>query len=76
MKLDGLHHVSAITADANANLDFYGRVLGLRLIWQGGFVFEPPEHLGETLVLVGDLEHRRAELQQRFPSLPKPRASA
>jgi glyoxalase family protein len=35
MKLDGLHHVSAITADIDANLDFYGRLLGLRLIWQG-----------------------------------------
>jgi len=35
MKLDGLHHVSAITADVDANLDFYGRLLGLRLVWQG-----------------------------------------
>jgi glyoxalase family protein len=35
MKVDGLHHVTAITADIEANLDFYGRVLGLRLVWQG-----------------------------------------
>jgi glyoxalase family protein len=35
MKLDGLHHVTAITADIDANLDFYGRLLGLRLVWQG-----------------------------------------
>jgi len=35
MKLDGLHHVTAITADVDANLDFYGRFLGLRLVWQG-----------------------------------------
>ena len=35
MKLDGLHHVTAITADITANLDFYGRLLGLRLVWQG-----------------------------------------
>jgi glyoxalase family protein len=35
MKLDGLHHVTAITADVNANLEFYGRLLGLRLVWQG-----------------------------------------
>jgi glyoxalase family protein len=33
--LDGLHHVTAITADIEANLDFYGRLLGLRLLWQG-----------------------------------------
>ena len=35
MKVDGLHHVTAITADIAGNLDFYGRLLGLRLIWQG-----------------------------------------
>jgi len=39
---------------------------------QPGFVFEPPEHLGESLVLIGDLEHRRAELERRFPLLPNP----
>jgi glyoxalase family protein len=33
-RLDGLHHVTAITADVEANLDFYGRLLGLRLVWQ------------------------------------------
>jgi glyoxalase family protein len=42
---------------------------------QPSFVFEPPEHLGESLVLIGDLEHRRAELERRFPLLPNPRAS-
>jgi glyoxalase family protein len=35
VRLDGLHHVTAITADVAANLDFYGRLLGLRLVWQG-----------------------------------------
>lgn len=33
--VDGLHHVTAITADIDANLEFYGRLLGLRLVWQG-----------------------------------------
>jgi glyoxalase family protein len=42
---------------------------------QPGFVFEPPEQLGESLVLIGGLEHRRAELERRFPRLPNPRAS-
>ena len=32
MALDGLHHVTAITADAPANVDFYTRVLGLRMV--------------------------------------------
>jgi glyoxalase family protein len=40
-----------------------------------GFVFEPAGRLGESLVLIGDLEHRRAELERRFPLLPNPRAS-
>ena len=31
MQLNGLHHISAITGDAPRNLDFYTRVLGLRL---------------------------------------------
>ena len=32
MRLDGLHHVTCITADAPRNVDFYTRVLGLRLV--------------------------------------------
>jgi glyoxalase family protein len=32
MKLDGIHHVTCITADAPRNVDFYTRVLGLRLV--------------------------------------------
>ena len=32
MKLEGIHHITAITADAPRNVDFYGRVLGLRLV--------------------------------------------
>jgi glyoxalase family protein len=30
--ISGLHHVTAITGDAQRNLDFYTRVLGLRLV--------------------------------------------
>ncbi len=41
---------------------------------QPGFVFEPADSLGESLMLVGDLENRRAELEQRFPPLANPRA--
>jgi glyoxalase family protein len=32
MRLDGTHHVTCITADAPRNVDFYTRVLGLRLV--------------------------------------------
>src|SRR5919201_2219404 len=32
MRLEGIHHVTCITADAPANVDFYARVLGLRLV--------------------------------------------
>ena len=31
-KLDGIHHISAITADAARNLHFYAGVMGLRLV--------------------------------------------
>ncbi|CAM5769013.1 ring-cleaving dioxygenase [Bosea minatitlanensis] len=32
MQINGLHHVTAISGPARRNLDFYGRVLGLRLV--------------------------------------------
>jgi glyoxalase family protein len=35
MKLDGIHHITAITRDARENLDFYAGVLGLRLTGKG-----------------------------------------
>src|SRR4029077_12836400 len=32
MRLDGIHHVTCITGDAPRNVDFYTRILGLRLV--------------------------------------------
>lgn len=32
MTLEGIHHITAITGDAAANVEFYTRVLGLRLV--------------------------------------------
>src|SRR4029450_5895502 len=32
MQLEGIHHITAITADAPANVDFYARGLGLRMV--------------------------------------------
>ena len=38
-----------------------------------GFVFEPADRLGESLVLIGDLQAQRKELERRFPVLRNPR---
>src|SRR4051812_41623781 len=32
MKLEGMHHITMITADARKNVEFYADVLGLRLV--------------------------------------------
>ena len=32
MKLEGIHHITAITAQAQANVDFYAGTLGLRMV--------------------------------------------
>jgi len=32
VRLEGIHHVTCITADAPGNVDFYARLLGLRLV--------------------------------------------
>src|SRR2546421_8068184 len=32
MRLEGIHHITAITGDASGNVDFYARVLGLRMV--------------------------------------------
>ena len=32
MRFEGIHHVTCITGDAPGNVDFYTRVLGLRLV--------------------------------------------
>src|ERR1700712_2549992 len=32
MKLDGIHHITAITENAQRNVDFYAGVMGLRLV--------------------------------------------
>src|SRR4051794_41790832 len=34
MKLEGIHHITAITGDGPRNVDFYARVLGLRMVKQ------------------------------------------
>ena len=34
MKLEGIHHITAITADAAGNVEFYTGLLGLRMVKQ------------------------------------------
>jgi glyoxalase family protein len=43
MHLNGIHHITAITADAQRNVDFYTRVLGLRLV-KKTVNFDSPEY--------------------------------
>jgi len=42
MKLDGMHHITMITGDAERNVEFYADVLGLRLVKQT-VNFDAPE---------------------------------
>jgi glyoxalase family protein len=42
MKLDGMHHITMITGDAQRNVEFYADVLGLRLVKQT-VNFDAPE---------------------------------
>ncbi len=42
MRLEGMHHVTAITADAPRNLDFYTGLLGLRMV-KKSVNFDAPE---------------------------------
>jgi glyoxalase family protein len=44
MRLEGIHHVSAITADAPRNVDFYTRLLGLRLVARTVNQDDPSHH--------------------------------
>ncbi len=34
MALEGIHHITAVTGDAHANVDFYAGVMGLRMVKQ------------------------------------------
>ena len=42
MKLEGIHHITAITGDAPRNVDFYARVLPRRAL-DLGYEFQHPE---------------------------------
>ena len=44
IQLDGIHHISATTADAACSVDFYARLLGLRLAKKTVNQDEPTVH--------------------------------
>ena len=49
MHFEGIHHITCITADAPGNVDFYVRVLGLRLVKKSVNQDDPTVyHLFET----------------------------
>ena len=51
---DGLHHVTAITARVQANVDFYAGFLGLRLVKQSaGFADGEQLHLFYPALFAG-----------------------
>jgi glyoxalase family protein len=72
--LEGIHHISAITADAQANLDFYVGVLGLRLIKKS----VNQDQTSVYHLFYGDEEARAgADLTFfEYPGVPRGRAGA
>jgi len=76
MTSTGLHHVTAISGPAQRNLDFYTRVLGLRLVEKTvnfddpGFAYdEPAASLGQALKLPSFLECSRTQIEAVLPQL-------
>lgn len=67
----GIHHVTAITGDAQQNLDFYAGVLGLRLVKQT-VNFDDP---GTYHLYYGDEEGRPGTIMTFFPWKDAPRGS-
>ncbi|HXV57992.1 MAG TPA: VOC family protein [Gaiellaceae bacterium] len=74
MKLEGIHHVTAITADAPKNVDFYTRVLGLRLVKKTVNQDDPTVY---HLFYADELGSAGADLTFfEYPGLPRGRAGA
>jgi glyoxalase family protein len=74
MRLDGIHHISAMTGDARANLDFHTRVLGLRLVAKTVNQDDPTVY---HLFYADERGTPGAELTFfEYPGLPRGRAGA
>ncbi len=65
MHLNGIHHISAITGDALRNVDFYARVMGMRLIAKTVNQDDP----GAYHLFYGD-EHARPGFDMTFFEYP------
>jgi catechol 2,3-dioxygenase-like lactoylglutathione lyase family enzyme len=81
MSIPGLHHVTAIAGDPQANVNFYAGVLGLRLVKRtvkiltdppGFTADEPAENLGASLKLPPWLEPIRAQIEQNLQPIQLP----
>ena len=74
MKLEGVHHVTAITADGQRNLDFYAGVLGLRLVKKTVNQDEPSVY---HLFYADELGSAGSDITFfEFPGAPEGRAGA
>jgi glyoxalase family protein len=75
--LDGLHHVTAITADAQRNLDFYVGLLGLRLVKRSIVQSQPPNLRAYHLFYGDELGRPGADISFLVhPRLPRGHAGS
>src|ERR1700727_2602542 len=74
MQLDGMHHVTMITGDAQRNVDFYADLLGLRMV-KKTVNFDAPEayhlYFGDEHGSPGSISTR-----SEFSGVPPGRAGA
>src|SRR5436305_13822791 len=74
MELEGIHHITAIAGDAPRNVDFYTRVLGLRMVKKTVNQDDPTVY---HLFYADELGSAGADLTFfEYPGLPQGRAGA
>ena len=74
MRLEGIHHITCITGDAPRNVDFYARVLGLRMVKKTVNQDDPTVY---HLFYADELGSAGADLTFfEYPGVPRGRAGA
>jgi glyoxalase family protein len=74
MRLEGIHHITCITGDAPRNVDFYARVLGLRMVKKTVNQDDPTVY---HLFYADDLGSAGADLTFfEYPGVPRGHAGA
>jgi glyoxalase family protein len=74
MRLEGIHHITCITGDAPRNVDFYARVLGLRMVKKTVNQDDPTVY---HLFYADDLGSAGADLTFfEYPGVPRGRVGA